>query len=201
MSIGSIGAMTQPDNPDALRVGDREREQAVAVLHDAVGGGYLDLAEFEERSQTVYAAKTRGDLRAALADLPTAAGLFPPAGSAPAGRPIGGADTINVDWTTVKRRGRWEVPAHLVITGSMGTADFDLGQALIPATGCVIEVLASWTTVRLRLGAAIVARTDGFAGGSMSTLKDKAGPPTVPGGPVIDIRGHAGWTTVVLRRS
>ena len=193
--------MTQPDSSDALRVGDREREQAVAVLQEAVGGGYLDLREFEERSQTVYAARTRGDLRAALADLPTAAALFPPAtASALPGRPIGG-ETINVDWTTVKRRGHWEVPAHLVITGSMGTADLDLGQALIPAVGCVIEVLASWTTVRLRLGDAIVARTDGFAGGPMSTLKDKAGPPTVPGGPVVDVRGHSGWTTVVLRRS
>lgn len=193
--------MSQPDNSDALRVGDREREQAVALLHDAVGGGYLDLAEFEERSQTVYAARTRGDLRAALVDLPTAAALFPPAGSALSGRPIGGTDTINVDWTTVKRRGHWEVPAHLMITGSMGTADLDLSKASIPAIGCVIEVLASWTTVRLRLGDAIVARTDGFAGGSMSTLKDKAGPPTVPGGPVVDIRGRVGWTTVVLRRS
>lgn len=193
--------MTQSENSDALRVGHRDREQAVAALHDAVGGGYLDLQEFEERSQTVYAAKTRGDLRAALADLPAAAAFFPPAGSALAGKLIGGEETISVDWTTVKRRGRWEVPPHLVITGSMGTADLDLRQALIPATGCVIEVLASWTTVRLRLGDTIVARTDSFDGGPMSSLKDKAGPPTVPGGPTIDIRGSAGWTTVVLRRS
>jgi len=193
--------MTTPDNPDAIRVGDREREQAVAVLHDAVGGGYLDLREFEERSQTVYAARTRGDLRAALADLPTAAAIFPPAGSALPGQPSGTAETIDVDWTTVKRKGTWQVPAYLVISGSMGTADLDLSQARIPLTGCVIEVKASWTTVRLRLGPAIVARTDGFAGGSMSTLKDKAGPPTVPGGPVVDLRGRAGWTTVVLRRS
>lgn len=193
--------MTQPENPDALRVGDREREQAVALLHDAVGGGYLDLKEFEERSQTVYAAKTRGDLRAALVDLPTAAALFPPAGFALSGRPIGNAETIDVDWTTIKRKGHWQVPAHLMIAGSMGTADLDLGQAMIPAAGCVIEVMASWSTVRLRLGAAIVARTEGFAGGSMSTLKDKAGPPTVPGGPIIELRGHPGWTTVVLRRS
>lgn len=192
--------MIQPDNSDALRVGDREREQAVAVLHDAVGGGYLDLREFEERSQTVYAAKTRGDLRAALADLPASAALFPPAGSAELDRQTGVAETISVDWTTVKRKGDWKVPAHLVITGSMGTADLDLSQATIPLAGCVIEVLASWSTVRLRLGAGIVARTEGFEGGSMSTLKDKAGPPTVPGGSAIDIRGRAGWTTVVLKR-
>lgn len=193
--------MTLPDNSDALRVGDREREQAVAVLHDAVGGGYLDLQEFEERSQTVYAAKTRADLRAALADLPGAAPLFPPAGHALPGRSLAGTDTISIDWTTVKRNGYWEVPAHLVITGSMGAADFDLRQALIPAAGCVIEVQASWTTVKVRLGNAMIARTDSFTGGSMSTVKDKAGPPTAPGGPVIDFRGNPGWTTVVLRRS
>ena len=168
-------------------------------MHEAVGGGYLDLQEFESRSQTVYAAKTRGDLRAALQDLPTAAALFPPAGAAVPGRTIG-VDTISVDWTTVKRRGRWDVPAHLTITGSMGVADLELGQALIPVTGCIIEVQASWSTIKLRLGDAIVARTDGFAGGSMSTLKDKSGPPTVSGGPVVEIRGNAGWTTVVLRR-
>lgn len=196
----SIVRMMQPAEGDAIRVGDREREQAVAVLHDAVGGGYLDLAEFEGRAQTVYAARTRGDLRAALADLPAAAALFPPAGAAPIGQPSGGGSKINVEWTTVKRRGEWEVPPHLVIVGSMGTADLDLRQALVPATGCVIEVLASWTTVRLRLGAAMVARTDGFEGGPMSGIKDKAGPPTVPGGPIIDIRGEAGWTTVVVRR-
>jgi len=192
--------MTQPSDSGAFRVGDRDREQAVAVLQDAVGGGYIDLGEFEERSQTVFAAKTRGELRAVLMDLPTAAALFPPARAVLADGLIADADTISVDWTTVRRRGRWEVPAHLTITGSMGVADLDLGQAVIPVTGCIIEVRASWSTIKLRLGDAIVARSDGFAGGSMSTLKDKSGPPTVSGGPVVEIRGNAGWTTVVLRR-
>ena len=184
--------------PDALRIGDREREQVVALLQDAVGGGYLDLAEFEERSRIVYAAKTRGELRSALADLPTATRLFPD--GHPAGQPPPGPrDTIDIDWTTVKRKGSWAVPAHLVITGSMGTADLDLRDASIPPGGCVIEVAASWSTVRLRLGRSTGVRTDGYQGGSMSTLKDKAGP-AEPGGPVVDLRGRGNWTTVVLRR-
>jgi hypothetical protein len=189
--------MTEPESPDTFRIGDREREQAVALLQDAVGGGYLDLQEFEERSSTVYAAKTRGELRPALADLPMAATLFPAASTGSAAtRP----DTLDIDWTTVKRRGHWEVPAHLVIAGSMGTADLDLRQAVIPLGGCVIEVQASWSTVRLRLGPQLATRTDGFQGGSMSSLKDRAGPPTVPGGPTIEVRGQANWTTVVLKR-
>lgn len=197
--------MTQPDSSDSIRVGDRERELAISVLHDAVGGGYLDLREFEERSVTVYAARTRGDLRAALADLPAGAQLFPPAAAAgtvvPAGPVTDESNTIAVDWTTVRRQGSWQVPPHLFIVGTMGTADLDLRHATLPPTGCLIEVLASWSTIKVRLGDAIVARTDDFGGGSMTTLKDKAGPPTVPGGSVVDIRGRANWTSVVLRRN
>jgi hypothetical protein len=197
--------MTAPDNPDALRVGDRERELAIAVLHDAIGGGYLDLQEFEERSQTVYAAKTRRDLRAALSDLPAGVQLFTntaPAGNVgPPGSVIDKVQTLGIDWTTVKRRGSWQLPTHLLITGTLGTADLDLREATIPPTGCLIEVVASWSTVKLRLGDSMVARTQDFEGGSMTTLKDKAGPPSAPGGPIIDLRGHANWTTVVLRRA
>lgn len=131
-----------------------------------------------------YKAKIRGDLRAALNDLPAGAQLFLPAAPARAvgsfGPVIDKADTIDVDWATIKRRGTWQVPAHLVIAGTLGTADLDLRQARIPLTGCLIEVLASWSTVRLRLGGSIVARTDDFDGGSMSAVKDKAGPPSGP---------------------
>ena len=190
--------MTQPESSDALRIGDREREQAVALLHDAVGGGYLDISEFEERSGTVYSAKTRGELRAALADLPMAAAFFPPAAAVSTGVV---ADVMDVEWTTVRRRGSWSVPAHLVVSGSMGTADLDLPESAIPPGGCVIEVTASWSTVKLKLGPSVSVRTDDFQGGSLSTLKDKAGPPSVPGGPIVDIRGRANYTTVVLKRS
>lgn len=182
---------------DALRVGDRERELAVAVLQDAVGGGYLDLNEFEERSRTVYAARTRGELRAALADLPGAVQLFAPTA---AGSAATKDNTIDIDWTTVKRKGDWRVPAYLVISGSMGTADLDLREAQLAPGGCVVEVTASWSTVRLRLGPSTTVRTADFEGGSMSTLKDKAGPPTVPNGQVVEVRGRANWTSVVLRR-
>jgi hypothetical protein len=205
MRFGSINLMTAPDNSDRLRVGDRERELAIAVLHDAIGGGYLDLQEFEERSATVYAAKTRADLRAALADLPAGDQVFgssAPAGSAGlAGAVVGKAGTMSIDWTTVKRRGSWKVPAHLIITGTLGTADLDLHEAVIPPTGCIIEVYASWSTVKVRLSNSMVAKTQDFEGGSMTTLKDKAGPPLTLGGPIIDIRGNPNWTTVVLRRS
>ena len=52
------------------RIGDAERERAVARLGQHVGAGRLDLAEFESRSASVYAARTAADLDAVFADLP-----------------------------------------------------------------------------------------------------------------------------------
>jgi hypothetical protein len=193
--------MTMPD-PDALRIGTRERESAIAVLQRAVGEGYLELREFEERSLIVYGARTRGELRAALADLPEGAALFPPP-AAPGAAPavvVDNSATIALDWGTVKRRGRWQVPTTLFISGTLGTADLDLRHAVLAPTGCLIDIAASWSTIKILLGPSMVARTDEFLGGSMTTMKDKAGPPLAPAGPVIDICGTATWSTVVLRR-
>ena len=54
----------------ALRIGDAERETAVTTLGEHVGAGRLDLAEYEHRVDRVYAARTRPELDAVLADLP-----------------------------------------------------------------------------------------------------------------------------------
>lgn len=204
------GSENHPDpfeSSDALRVGTAERERAVALLHDAVGAGYLDLQEFEQRSTVAYAARTRGELRPVLADLPTAERLFPPAVPYPGGVAVPGTapaippETIDIEWTTVRRRGLWTVPAVLVVTGSMGTADLDFSRAPFPPSGCVLDVSASWSTVKVRVDGATVIRTTDWEGGSMSTMKDKAGPPTAPAGGTLDIRGRTSWTSVVLRRN
>lgn len=194
--LGSIAGVTEPANTDDLRIGNAEREQAVQLLHDAVGAGYLDLQEFDERSRVVYAARTRGELRSVLADLPTAATLFPPAA------PVGvTAQTVylKIGWETVTRRGTWELPAHLVIEGNAGTADLDLRSATIPVGGSVIDVAAAWSTVKFTLDDRIVVRAQ-LELGTWSSYKDKAGEPSGPGGPTITLRGNPSATSVVVRR-
>jgi hypothetical protein len=51
-------------------IGDEERDNATRALSDAYGDGRIDLAELERRSALAVAAATRGDLAAALRDLP-----------------------------------------------------------------------------------------------------------------------------------
>ncbi|MDN5859553.1 MAG: DUF1707 domain-containing protein [Pseudonocardia sp.] len=55
---------------DDVRIGDTEREQAAQRLTVHVGSGRLDLAEYEQRVDAAYRARTRGELATVLADLP-----------------------------------------------------------------------------------------------------------------------------------
>jgi hypothetical protein len=53
-----------------FRASDAERAAVVQRLEHAVGEGRISLAEFEERAQAVYLAKTRAELEELVADLP-----------------------------------------------------------------------------------------------------------------------------------
>jgi len=56
---------------DELRISDADREEAVALLGEQYAVGRLDKDEFDERSDAVWSARTRGDLAPVFADLPT----------------------------------------------------------------------------------------------------------------------------------
>ncbi|WP_345454627.1 DUF1707 domain-containing protein [Nocardioides marinquilinus] len=191
---------------DAMRVGTPERERALDLLTDAASEGYLELGEHQERTERVLAARTRGDLRAVLADLEGSERVLPPAPAARDAAPVahpGGVPPLelSIHWTTVRRGGAWEVPPRLVVTGSMGTADLDLTLATLTRPLVEIDLQVSASTVKLRLGADHTADVEGLALGGWCSVKDKAGPPTSAVGPRVVLRGSlAGWSSVVLRR-
>ncbi|GAB1644978.1 hypothetical protein KRMM14A1259_54010 [Krasilnikovia sp. MM14-A1259] len=55
---------------DEMRAADSDRQQVAARLQAALDEGRLDLAEYDERLQRAYAAKTYGELDGLLTDLP-----------------------------------------------------------------------------------------------------------------------------------
>jgi hypothetical protein len=56
-------------DPD-LRAADADRERTAERLRTSHAEGRLDMAEFQERLERCYAAKTLGELRELVADLP-----------------------------------------------------------------------------------------------------------------------------------
>lgn len=192
---------------DDLRVGNPERERTVTLLNDAFSAGYLEIAEFEERSGLVYAAKTRADLRAVLENLPNAGRLFnEPTHAVPATPGVAVPTTpplhLEAEWDTVRRKGTWDVPPSTLVTGSMGTVDLDFTHASFPGPSTTLQFQVSITTVKLRIGPDHEIRYGDLQLSGWSKVKDKAGAPTRPGGPVIELTGSAsGMTGIVIKRS
>lgn len=58
---------------DDMRAADSDRQLIADELKKALDEGRLDLAEYDERLQKAYAAKTYGDLKGLLDDLPSTA--------------------------------------------------------------------------------------------------------------------------------
>ncbi len=61
------------EDRDALRAGDVDREFVAERLRNALNEGRLTLSEYDDRLQEAYAARTYGDLKGLLSDLPAVA--------------------------------------------------------------------------------------------------------------------------------
>jgi hypothetical protein len=74
-----------------MRIGDAEREATVNELREHFASGRLTQEEFNQRVDQAFAAKTRGDLKAVMRDLPSARPLVTttPSGSSGGGQSRG----------------------------------------------------------------------------------------------------------------
>lgn len=148
--------MTEETPDPGLPVSDGERAHVVSLLERAVAQGRLDAAAFDERSQRAIAAGTRGELNALLLDLP----LEHPDRTRATDDTVRTADdTVRLSGTlsSVKRRGAWAVPRHLVIEGWLTSAELDLTEAVIDhdVLDVELDVVAGSVELRLPDGASV----------------------------------------------
>jgi hypothetical protein len=61
-----------PQSDPTLRASDADRERVAEQLREHAGAGRLSMDELSERLDTVFAARTLGELEPPLADLPAA---------------------------------------------------------------------------------------------------------------------------------
>ncbi|MER7169554.1 DUF1707 domain-containing protein [Micromonospora sp. NPDC000207] len=176
---------------DRLRVSDREREEVVALLGQAVSEGRLTLAEYEERVGTAHASLTRGELATVTVDLPNAPGrpsaevVSPP------------QEQLKAIFGSEVRKGAWAAPEHIEARAVFGDCRIELHEIpnLRPVTridaeaifGSVVVVVPEGTEVRLT-GSAV-----------FGDKKSKMRGPYVAGAPVVEVRCRVIFGDVTVR--
>lgn len=160
-----------------LRASDADRERVVALLRDAYGDGRLTPDEHAERVEGAYAARTLGELSALTADLTT-----------PDRQPIQLGDRpMFALFGTVRRGGRWVVPAGLPVSAFFGTVEIDLREALLQRRHVVVR--AAMLAGRLRLIVPEGVRVE-FTGRSVLGAQDlRVRAPYADDAPVVEVSG------------
>ncbi|CAL9313689.1 DUF1707 domain-containing protein [Streptomyces olindensis] len=201
--------MTDDAVPD-LRASDADRERVADILRDALAEGRLDMAEFEERLDATYRARTYGELAPITRDLP-AAGVTAPVvslskdpanGSDWSGRIVGGEGSST--WAVAvmagfQRKGHWTVPRRFTCFAFCGGGELDLREANFTEREVEINAIAIMGGVDVIVppGVEVVVRGIGIMGG-FDHRED--GVPGEPGAPRVVITGFALWGGVGVQR-
>ncbi|WP_255953072.1 DUF1707 domain-containing protein [Streptomyces odontomachi] len=130
---------------DHLRASDADRERVAERLRDAMAEGRLDMAEFEERLDAAYRARTYGELVPITRDLPETGGAAAGATPVPLTKPaapagseanwparIGAAPTSSwafAFWSGFQRKGRWTISRLFSAFAIWGGGEIDLREA------------------------------------------------------------------------
>ncbi|MFD5588366.1 DUF1707 SHOCT-like domain-containing protein [Streptomyces sp. NPDC127063] len=202
--------MTDDAVPD-LRASDADRERVAEILRDALAEGRLDMAEFEERLDATYQARTYGELAPITRDLPAAgAPAAPPVSltKEPAvsgswqDRVVGGDGSSQ--WAVAimsgfQRKGRWTVPRRMDCVAFWGGGELDLREAVFADREVVINCVAVMGGVNIVVppGVEVVVRGIGIMGGFDHHEAGHAGE---PGAPRVIVTGFAFWGGVGIER-
>ncbi|MDX3804107.1 DUF1707 domain-containing protein [Streptomyces sp. AK04-3B] len=181
------------------------------MLRDAVAEGRLDMAEFEERLEQTYAARTYRELAPITRDLPVPGAAAPPVVSLHkepsreggwAGRIVGGEGSST--WAVAvmsgfQRKGRWTVPRRFTCVAFWGGGEIDLREADFSAGEVEINCFAVMGGVQITVppGVEVVVRGIGVMGGFDQRESGVVGE---PGAPRVVVTGFAFWGGVGVER-
>ncbi|TCP49307.1 cell wall-active antibiotic response 4TMS protein YvqF [Tamaricihabitans halophyticus] len=191
----------QPELPDPqqLRASDADRERVAQFLHAAMAEGRLTMAELDERLQSVYAAKTHGELVPITGDLPGGQLAVPqpkvPAVADPATnlpQRVGGTPTSSTAIAVMSgadRRGRWVVPKTFNAFALMGGVQIDLTEAMLSEPEVTIQATAVMGAVEIIVPEDITVRVNGF--GFMGAYEDNTSAQAPEGSPIVRFTGLA----------
>ena len=184
------------ENSPETRASDRERDVVLQRVQQAFAEGRLDDNEFDERMRATLTAKTHAELDVLLKDLPatapdeaTAPALASAAGPASAG-PAPGKYAIAYKGS-VRRSGRWRVPASYTTVVYKGGGWLDLRAAELTGPVTAIRAVAYKSTVRILVPPGVRVEVTGFGIVQDGTDDETLGYRLPNDAPVIHIRSLA----------
>jgi hypothetical protein len=193
-----------------LRASDADRERVAEALREAYAEGRLTAEEHSERVDSVYAAKTLGELVPLTVDLPSHAAAHG-AAARPAGVPRQAAaqsglpsrtepETMIAVFGGAQRKGRFRAGRALKALAVFGGVEIDLTEAVFDAPELVIHCTAVFGGVEIKVPEHVTLRGGGAGVFGGFDVKQQEG--ADPHGPVVTIRGAAvfGGVEAKLRR-
>ncbi|WP_327688393.1 DUF1707 domain-containing protein [Streptomyces tubercidicus] len=165
MTKPAAGAAASPAVAERdIRASDADRDRVAEILREALAEGRLDPEEHAERIDTVYRAKTLGELEPVVQDLPAAGARSPrpdPGGYASGpGAPVPDQNLVAI-FSAAVRKGRWRAPARINAVAFFGSVEIDLTEAVFPQQQIQINVTAVFGSVEIRVPENITLRSSG----------------------------------------
>lgn len=173
---------------DAIRASHDDREQVQAILQDALSQGRITPDEFAERTMIAAEARTIGDLRPVLEDLPVAYGGSPTAPVVP------GSDVVEWRGTfgSIKRNGAWTVPAQIRIHRRMGSVELDFTEAQFTSPVTDVELDVTGGSIEIRVPAGATVSTDEVVV-NLGSIEDHRKTREAGGSPGCGSTASSGW--------
>lgn len=191
-----------------LRASDADRDHVAKLLGQALAEGRLEPEEHSERVEGVYAAKTLGQLRPYVADLPVS--FAPPSASGASSPVLGGAgstlanvqttDSVVAVFGEQKRRGRWLVRNGLDVKAIFGSIELDLTEAVLEQRELTITASSVFGEIKLIVPEGVMVVNEGFAFLGERNMSVSQETPYTAETPIVHVRGFTLFGNVEAKR-
>ena len=177
----------QPAEPQAFRVGDRDRDAVVQRLQEAFADGRLDDEEFDQRTRAALTARLSSDLAVLTSDLPESARSGSLVQPAAAGHKPG---RLAIAYkSSVRRGGRWRVPEQFRAVVYKGSGHIDLRAAELTAQVTTVFAVAYKSRIDVLVPLGVRVELDGFGVSKGWSAEEDLESRLPADAPVVHVRG------------